>query len=457
MSRKISCTVTVGASSERHNHDLEYRQTLEHVHGCAEDVIEIIPYRSYEEQIDEIMRPFIEDYNRKLEERYKEALERYNSGKIKTKPCLKRYVPMSFDYCEKHRNRQYFNRKAHQFEAMRLWRGLIFGLGDQKDRQNNLITREEAVDVMRKLVKQWPELFPNFILLGCTIHLDEKGFYHCHIDYFPLFEKPVSNKQILGLRVSCSHDGALEYMGYEPEQSIINGKEKAPIRFNAFRNQIYLVAEAGLNAHGIRLEYGVSKRKNPNIDSSVHQSQKDWQNIQDGVIERQRMKNHLLDIVNKDMITPEHIADAIRTADQLQSLFAEMFNEKRIRLGKNNVVVEHRLFDQLKSYIQAMIEDNAYLFKRIENLSEQLLCFENEANCLRYRIGELEQEIDAQETTIERYKNENHELKYKINHYCNVAKDNEQRKQFMVQCKIDNVSMEEKYLRFLHPKTEITR
>ena len=40
--REISATVTVGEGSEKHNHDLEYRSTLEHVHGCAEDVIELM-------------------------------------------------------------------------------------------------------------------------------------------------------------------------------------------------------------------------------------------------------------------------------------------------------------------------------------------------------------------------------------------------------------------------------
>ena len=39
MSRKVSCTVTVGQTSERHNHDLDYRETLEHVHGSKEAVV----------------------------------------------------------------------------------------------------------------------------------------------------------------------------------------------------------------------------------------------------------------------------------------------------------------------------------------------------------------------------------------------------------------------------------
>ena len=32
MAREISVTVTCGIGSEKHNHDLEYRETLKHVH-----------------------------------------------------------------------------------------------------------------------------------------------------------------------------------------------------------------------------------------------------------------------------------------------------------------------------------------------------------------------------------------------------------------------------------------
>ena len=140
---------------------------------------------------------------------------------------------------------------------MKLWRSLIFGLGDKEDREKGVIKREEAIAVMSGVVKHWPEEFPEFRLLGATIHLDERGFYHCHIDYMPFFKNTKEMKQEQGLRISHSQEAALEHMGFEPEQSIINASDKAPIRFNAFRNRLYLKTEEELNKQGLRLQYGI--------------------------------------------------------------------------------------------------------------------------------------------------------------------------------------------------------
>ena len=446
MSRKVSCTVTVGQTSERHNHDLDYRETLEHVHGSKEAVVELIPYRDYREQINGMVRPYIEAYNQYQQERYEAAWERYNSGQIKTKPRKRDYQPMSFDYCGEHENDLFYNRAKKQNETIKLWRGLIFGLGDQKDRQENIITQEEAVAVMRVLVERWPELFPDFKLLGATIHLDEKGFYHCHIDYFPFFEKPKAKKQQQGLQVSHSQEGALEHMGFEPEQSIINGSDKVPIPFNAFRNRVYRVAEIGLNARGIRLEYGVSQRKEPNKDSSKNQALKNWQDIQDNAIELQKFKNHLTDIV-EDEITPEHIEDAVRTANGLESLLQEVSAGKRSRMNKNNVVVEFGLFDQIKSYVREALATIARLFKRIDELTGELFKAES-------KIWELEEEVAKKDATIQRYKEANHKLQYKINDYCMSATENRKRQQFMEQNKVNGRSLEEWFQKNKREKTK---
>ena len=263
MSRTISCTCTVGDSSERHNHDLDYRAGLKHVHGSAEDVIELIPYRSYQEQINEMMKSYIVEYNQRQQQRYKEAWHRYNNGEIKTKPRKRNYEPMGYDYYSDHLNDIYYNRAHKKNEAVKLWRGLIFGLSDKADRENGIITKAEAIGVMSGVVKRWPEIFPCLKLLGATIHLDEDGFYHCHIDYIPFIESGNDGKHEHGLRASHSQEAAFMHMGFEPEQSIINASDKAPIRFNAFRNRLYLTAEEELNAQGLRLQYGVSKIKEP--------------------------------------------------------------------------------------------------------------------------------------------------------------------------------------------------
>ena len=54
---EMSATVTAGKGNERHNHDLEYRATLDNVHNPnTANVIELISYVSYKEQINNLMK-----------------------------------------------------------------------------------------------------------------------------------------------------------------------------------------------------------------------------------------------------------------------------------------------------------------------------------------------------------------------------------------------------------------
>ena len=372
MSRKVSCTATVGKGSEKHNHDLEYRETLQHVHGTSEDVIELIPYRPYQEQINEMMKPYIDEYNEKQQARYQAAWERYNSGQIKTKPRKRDYQPMGYDYYTEHLNDVFFNRATKENETVKMWREVIFGLGDQSDRENGLITREEAVAVMKGVVERWPELFPDFKLLGATIHLDEEGFYHCHIDYKPMFEVEKELKQEQGLRVSVGQDAALEHMGFEPEQSVINGRDKAPIRFNAFRNRLYHETELELNKHGLRLWYGASNEKEPEKDSSTNQRMENWQATQDGINQLQQMKNTMLDIVEGDRVSPEGYKAAVTAAKNIEDTLTQIGAQKRSRLNRDNVIVHFSLFDQLRSFVKSMMDTISHLLQKVDILRENL-------------------------------------------------------------------------------------
>lgn len=396
MSRRVSCTATIGKGSEKHNHDLEYRETLKHVHGSREDVIELIPYRSYQEQINEMMKPYIDEYNEKQQARYKAAWERYNSGQIKTKPRKANYKPMGYDYYTDHLNDTFFNRATKENEPVKMWREVIFGLGDQSDRESGTITREEAIAVMKGVVERWPEVFPDFKLLGATIHLDEEGFYHCHIDYKPMFENDREMIQEQGLQVQVGQDAALEHMGFEPEQSVINGRDKAPIRFNAFRNRLYHETEAELNKHGLRLWYGASNDKEPDKDSSSHQRLDNWQATQDGISQLQLMKNTMLDIVEGDRVSPEGYKAAVKAAKDIEDTLTQIGNQKRSRLNKDNVVVHFSLFDQLRSFVKNMMNTISHLLQKVDVLKENL---DYEMD----RTEQLQKELDQCKPYYEKY------------------------------------------------------
>ena len=368
MSRTVSCTATVGAGSEQHNHDLTFREALDHTNTAdrPEAIIELIPYRPYKTQINELMQPYIKAYNEEVEARFEAAKERYRRGEIKSRPKRRDYKLMEYDYYETHLHDTYRNPVTKKVEELPMWREVIFGLGDMEDRKTGVITQEEAVAVMTDVVRRWPELFPDFKLLGATIHLDEKGFYHCHINYKPLYEKAEPER---GLKVGIGHDAALERMGYTPEQSIINESDKAPILFNAFRNRLYREAEKALIANGLRLQYGVSATKEPGKDSSTNQQLEAWQATQDATRELQRQKNVMLDVVMSDEVSPEGYKKAIEAADSIVSTLDELSKSPRSRLKKDKVVVEFRLFDQLRSFVTALVDSVKHLLHRIDVLS----------------------------------------------------------------------------------------
>ena len=425
MARQVSCTCTVGEGSEQHNHDLDYRQSLEHVHGSSDDVIELVPYTSYQEQINEMMKPYIDAYNEAVEARYEAAKQRFKDGKIKSRPKRKDYQLMDYDYFSEHLHDTRKNPVTGKVEEIPMFRSIIIGLGDKADRESGIITQEEAVAVMTKLVKNWPELFPDFKLLGATIHLDESGFYHCHIDYKPMYSKEALNeiqlqeldsldgleaakgKKSRGLMVGIGHEAALQRMGYEPEQSIINQSDKVPIRFNAFRNQIYRETEKNLNAHGLRLMYKATEKKDPGKDSSVNQRLENWQATQDAMRDMQQQKNLILDALEQDGVTPQGTAEIMAAAMEITKKMNEIENSPKSRLDKSKRVVEFRLFDQLKSFVQDMINTVHKVLHQVDDLKK-------ENRQLKSQIREKDCEIIELRRSNSQLTTENLELKKKV-------------------------------------------
>lgn len=378
--QSVSCTVTVGVGSEKHNHDLDYRATLEHVHGSKEDVIELVPYKSYKEKINALLKPYIDEYNDRVQQRYLEAWDRYNRGEIKTKPRKRDYKKIDYDYYEEHKNDTYFNRKTQSNEPLPIWRSMIFGLGDKADREKGIIKREQAEAVMQAVIDSWDKEFPDFKLLGATIHEDEDGFFHCHIDYKPLYEMDCGQ----GLKVGIGHEGALEHMGFEAEQSFINASDKIPIRFNAFRNRVYQIAEKEMHNQGLLLEYGVSKRKEPDKDSSKNQNLANWQATQDAGIEAKKLQNNLINALSSPTLDYEQHNNALDLYYKIQEEFRKLVSTSRTRKTKSDeVIVSFHIFDQMKSYVKDFINIMEHLFHRVDLLSAEVIKRDKEIEDLK--------------------------------------------------------------------------
>lgn len=432
---EVSVTVTVGEGSERHNHDLEYRSTLTHVHDMDDGVIELVPYTAcYRDQINALMKPYIDEYNERVDQRYQEAWARYNAGEIKTRPRKRDYKHMDYDYCAAHEDDYITNPVTGKREQIPLFRELIIGFGDKQDREQGRITADQAKAVAADVVRLFQEKFPNLKVLGATLHLDEQGFFHLHLDYKPVMAAEFSK----GLRCTVSQELVLEQMGYQPEQSIINGRDKAPLRFNAFRNEIYRYTEVCLAEVGLRLMYGASKVKEPEKDSSVNQQLPAWQATQDAARELQHLKNVMLDTVQADHVSPEGFKQAVAAADKIVGTLDEIERQPRSRLNKNMVKVNFHLFDQLRSFVKDMVSTVQHLLQKIDILQHNL-----RAEC--DRTDELEDELAKRDGTIERYKAENSILDREARQNRRAARENAARQEFMKRYRVGDMSLEEKF------------
>ena len=118
---EVSVTITAGEGCEEHNHGLEYRSKLEHTYDTNKDtVIELVPYeKSYKEQINELMKPYIKERNEYTLKRKAAAWDRYNSGQIKTKPRNRDYPLIGNDYYTQHLHDQMRNPKTNKMEQIK--------------------------------------------------------------------------------------------------------------------------------------------------------------------------------------------------------------------------------------------------------------------------------------------------------------------------------------------------
>lgn len=424
--KEISVTVTVGQGNERHNHDLDYRSTLQHVHECENGVIELVPYtQNYRKQINDLMKPYIDEYNQRVDERYQEAWNRYNNGAIKNKPRKRDYQYKSYDYCSEHEHDVYKNPITNKTEKIPLYREILIGLGDKSDRESGTITKHQAIAVFKKTLDDFKKNFPYFHVLGATMHCDESGFYHMHLNYKPIMKMQTSR----GLNCSVGQDTILSAMGYEPEQSIINASDKAPLLFNSFRNKIYLDIENALKTQNLSLQYGVSKLKEPNKDSSKNQALENWQYAQDKARELQHTKNKVEDL----LITGNFDSDSLKKVFDLTNEFNKNLTEIQNTpksITRKGYLVEFKAFDQLKTLCKAF-KDTLHLMvatiKELEKRVAHYRQYEDQVQELLEDNKQLQKENDklkSIDNQIERAKESG-----LLNNYNNLLKENNKLKQ----------------------------
>lgn len=410
---EVSVTITAGEGCEEHNHGLEYRSKLEHTHDTSKDtVIELVPYeKSYKEQINELMKPYIKERNDYTLKRKAAAWDRYNSGQIKTKPRNRDYPLIGNDYYTQHLHDQMRNPKTNKMEQIKMFRSLIIGLGDKSDRENGKITKEQALHIFNEFLVKFKEDFPYFHILGATVHLDESGFYHMHLDFKPIYERAEDMEYIQkhggGLRCGMGLDETLARMGYNPEQSIINERDKVPILFNAMRNKMYKIMETIMNENGLYLMYGATSIKEPEKDASINMPLSQWQDTKDKTLEMQHNMNIAKDFLKQDTVDEKNIVYAYERLENVSSQLVEMENSPKSRLNKNKIVVEYHVFDQLKTFIHELKSMIGALLKRIKLMSDKIDSLKDENKTLNNKL-------DSTKNELVQYKNDNRLLKIRL-------------------------------------------
>lgn len=195
--------------------------------------------RSYKDVINELMKPYIEDYNNTRQEAYEQKLDDFKSGKLKSRPKKSDYKIIDLNYFDEHVNDVYYNTKTHEKLPKFLHKGVIIDANPISDEPVSISFDEFKVNMV-SLSHYWSDNFPAFKLLGMVAYTKEDGGYGCYIHYFPLSKK---EDGAAGLSVSVSEETALKAMGFEPEIGDRKGGYAAPIRFNAFRNRLYKIID----------------------------------------------------------------------------------------------------------------------------------------------------------------------------------------------------------------------
>ena len=383
-----SVTITCGVGSERHNHDTQYRSTMEHVISGPEDVIELMPYIPYNVQINGIMHPYIDQYNQRRDERYADALARYQAGELNHKPSPSSYTHMDYDYASTHATSKHRHQTTGRVEADPIYKSVIIGLGDKHDRQ--LIDRDQAIAVFEALPTAIQDAFPYFRVLGCTLHLDEEGFFHCHVDYFVAAPKVAWKSD---LPVYRGQDRALQMMGYLPEQSIVNASEKQPLYFNAMRNKLYNIMQYAMDKQGIRLQYGISRDKYPYKDPSKNMRLEVWQDAQDRFIALQNYRNQIVEVLSspdmqvQDLKSAAAIIHSIRKIVEGKTDLAPitLMHGYRVtgELLNRYISATTRILNDMRMHIQAQET-------HLQDLKQSICVLEDQRDQLRREIADLQ-------------------------------------------------------------------
>jgi len=400
--QELSVSVTFGSGAEHHNHTKTYRLALDHVLPIPNGVLELIPYEDYASKINYLLKDAIDAYNSRQQDRYAAAVERYKEGKRKSKPYPKDYPPMSYEYAQRHASQRIYNPNRNCIEMRKLYRGLIIKISNIKARVTGILPDDVAQEMGEMIITRMAAAFPLMCILGATLHSDEWGAVHIHIDYMMISERHERNN---GLPVSLGFNAAMQSMGYHPEISIMHAKiDRPPLLFNAFRNAIYKICEAVLYQNGFRMQYDATAKNYPYLDPSQPRSLAAFQYASDYVRWYQHCRNKVLDMLQSPEMQPNDLLSAI---DAYKRMTDHVINAQTVSpevSGFAYAISEELLFcfhATCVQLVQAEIQAANALNCQIDSSSEALQELMRVYRDLSDYYAELQRKANELEQTIE--------------------------------------------------------
>lgn len=388
---KIPLTLFIkkGESSEDHNHLPSFREKLPHVIHPEYGVCEFVPYQKrYKTQINEFARPFIDAYNESREKAFQEAMGRYERGERKTKPRRSDFPKRGYDYYERESTRPYSNPRSNKKELRRVWHSFILGLGDKNDRDEGRITQEDAVSIFGELIERFRQRFHTFLLLGASLHIDESGFYHLHLDFLPHF---IGKQKYWNFCTGL--EGALEHLGFKKEKSIANYQNKPAIHYNAMRNWLYRQMEELFHEHGFLLVRGVFEEKYPGISADeVSTCQSDWQDARDMQRYLQQAANRAIETLEEDKVDEEDITALFAVANAVKHVFLKAKPHTKL-LGEKEYTLTAEDYATFWPTFNRLLEASATAYAKMQRLFSRVQQLESENADLRYDLTDRERDI----------------------------------------------------------------
>lgn len=368
----ISLKMETGKTSIRHNNrTLTEEEYLEPAHS------HIIRERTKDNIVIK-QEPIAEAYKKLFDD----EVAKYNEGK---KPC-----------------RQISNYYKHvqQSKTLNTQKEMIIGVGSKEDW--DLLTYEDkkrAGQAIAKYVEEFMEANKNNIYVyNATVHLDEAGAPHAHINFVPL-----AHGYKNGLKTQPSWSKALDQLGYK-------GKSKAP--FIAFRKAEVERVEKIIN------EIGITRKLGKTNDIANVQAYKEVKRLEEqakakeaeiGALEQEyskkdrELKSRAFEQAKALSDFNEKLESKVKSKEsELEQLDSELA-EKQAKAEKAGAsAYEARLEAQKAQQDKEQAQGEAESLKsELERLKTEKKAVQEQAEKLKAQAKEAEQALSEKEKVLE--------------------------------------------------------